>query len=105
MSIEKKTKLNHLMRNWPDGEIKSSVWLNAEGYGPNLIQKYKSNNWIEAIGTGAFKKSGDEVKWAAAVECLQKQLNSEVHIGGKTAEILSSLVDWNQAATAILTPS
>jgi len=85
MSIEKKTKLNHLMRNWPDGEIKSSVWLNAEGYGPNLIQKYKSNNWIEAIGTGAFKKSGDEVKWAAALECLQKQLNSEVHIGGKTA--------------------
>ena len=85
MGIEKQTKLNHLMRNWPDGKIKSSVWLNTEGYGANFIQKYKSNNWIEAIGTGAFKKSGDEVSWAAALECLQKQLNSEVHVGGKTA--------------------
>ena len=76
MGIEKQTKLNHLMRNWPDGKIKSSVWLNAEGYRANFIQKYKSNNWIEAIGTGAFKKSGDEVTWAAALECLQKQLKS-----------------------------
>ena len=85
MGIEKQTKLNQLMRNWPDGKIKSSVWLNAEGYGANFIQKYKSNNWIEAIGTGAFKKSGDEVTWAAGIECLQKQLKSEVYVGGKTA--------------------
>jgi hypothetical protein len=85
MGIEKKAKLNHLMRIWPDGKINSSVWLNAEGYTANFIQKYKSNNWIEAIGVGAFKKSGDKVTWAAAIECLQRQLNSEVHVGGKTA--------------------
>ncbi len=84
MGIEKQTKINQLMRNWPDGEIKSSVWLNAKGYRANLIQKYKGN-WIEAIGTGAFKKSGDHVTWAAALECLQKQLLTEVHVGGKTA--------------------
>lgn len=85
MGIEKQTKLNHLMRNWPDGKIKSSVWLKSEGYGANLIQKYKSNNWIEAIGSGAYKKSGDQVTWASALECIQKQLKSEVHVGGKTA--------------------
>lgn len=85
MGIEKKSKLNQLLRNWPDGKIKSSVWLNAEGYGANLIQKYKTNNWIEAIGAGAFKKAGDEVTWASALECLQKQLKSEVHVGGKSA--------------------
>ncbi len=85
MGIEKKTKLNYLMRNWPDGKIKSSVWLNAKGYRANLIQKYKNNNWIEAIGTGAFKKAGDKVTWVAALECLQKQLKSEVYVGGKTA--------------------
>ncbi len=85
MGIVKKTKLNLLLRNWPDGKIKSSIWLNAEGYGANLIQKYKGNHWIEAIGIGAFKKSGDQVTWLAALECLQKQLKSEVHVGGKTA--------------------
>ena len=85
MGIQKKTKLNQLMRNWPDGKINCSVWLNAEGYGANFIQKYKSNYWIEAIGTGAYKKSGDEVTWAAALECLQKQLKSEVYVGGKSA--------------------
>lgn len=85
MGIEKKIKLNHLMRNWPDGKIKSSTWLSAKGYGANYIQKYKGNNWIEAIGTGAFKKSGDEVTWAVAVECLQNELKYEVHVGGKSA--------------------
>lgn len=85
MGIQKQTKLNHLIRNWPDGQIKSSTWLNAKGYGANLIQKYKANNWIEALGTGAFKKSGDQIAWAAAIECLQKQLRTEVYIGGRTA--------------------
>ncbi len=85
MGIKKQTKLNLLMRNWPDGQIKSSVWLNSKGYGANFIQKYKSNKWIDSIGTGAFKKAGDEVTWDAALDCLQSQLKSEVHVGGKSA--------------------
>lgn len=85
MGVEKKTKLNYLMRNWPDGKIKSSTWLRAEGYGASLIQKYKNNHWIEPLGQGAFKKAGDEVTWASALECLQKELKSEVHVGGKSA--------------------
>lgn len=94
MGIEKQTKLNLLMRNWPDGKIQSSVWLNAEGYGANLIQKYKNNNWIEALGTGAYKKFGDQVTWAAALECLQKQLKTEVHVGGKTAIELTGFAQY-----------
>ncbi len=85
MGIEKQSKLNLLIRNWPDGKINSSSWLTSKGYGANFIQKYKNNNWIEAVGSGAYKKSGDDVAWAAALECIQKQLKSEVHVGGKTA--------------------
>ncbi len=85
MGITKQTKLNYLMRNWPDGKIQSSVWLNTKGYKANLIQKYKRNNWIEAIGSGAYKKFGDEVTWASALECIQNQLKTEVHVGGKSA--------------------
>lgn len=85
MGIEKQSKLNLLIRNWPDGKINSSSWLTSKGYGANFIQKYKNNNWIEAVGYGAYKKSGDEVAWASALECLQTQLKSEVHVGGKTA--------------------
>lgn len=85
MGIKKQSKLNLLLRNWPDGKINSSSWLTSKGYGANFIQKYKNNNWIEAIGTGAYKKSGNNVVWAAAVECLQQQLKSEIHVGGKTA--------------------
>ncbi|MGZ3745197.1 MAG: type IV toxin-antitoxin system AbiEi family antitoxin domain-containing protein [Pseudobdellovibrionaceae bacterium] len=85
MGIEKQSKLNQLMRQWPDGRINSSLWLKSEGYGANFIQKYKNNNWIEVVGTGAYKKSGDEVTWASGLECLQKQLRSEVYVGGKTA--------------------
>ncbi len=85
MGIHKKTKLNQLIQRWPDGKINSSKWLNHEGYGANFIQKYKNNNWIEAIGSGAYKKYGDTVDWASALECVQKQLNIQVHVGGKSA--------------------
>ncbi len=81
MGIEKQSKLNLLIRNWPDGKINSSSWLTSKGYGANFIQKYKNNNWIEAVGSGAYKKSGDDVAWASAVECLQKQLKStRIHL-------------------------
>lgn len=94
MGIQKHTKLNLLLRHWPDGKINSSTWLNSEGYGANFIQKYKNNYWIEAIGAGAFKKAGDKVSWAAAVECLQKQLKSEIYVGGKTALEIAGLAQY-----------
>jgi hypothetical protein len=94
MGIEKQSKLNQLMLNWPDGRVNSSEWLKSEGYGANFIQKYKSNKWIESVGNGAFKKFGDKVTWAAALECLQKQLKKEVYVGAKTALELSGRAQY-----------
>lgn len=85
MGIVKQSKLNFLMRNWPDGQIKSSHWLLANGYSASLLQKYKTNHWIESIGTGAYKKAGDKVTWESALDCLQNQFKSEIYVGGKSA--------------------
>ena len=85
MSIDKKNKLNQLLSRWPDGHIKSSQWLKEQGYGSNLIQKYKKGQWIEPLGKGAYKKFNDSVGWRAGIACAQQQLSLPVHIGGKSA--------------------
>jgi hypothetical protein len=85
MSTSNKSKLNQLLAQWPDGRILTTVWLKKHGYEPELIQKYKNSHWLQPLGVGAFKKFDDVVNWSSAVECVQTQLNLQLHVGGKTA--------------------
>lgn len=85
MGIENKSKLNLLLSQWPDGRILTTTWLKAHGYEPELVQKYKKSQWIEPLGSGAYKKYNDTVNWSSALECIQTQLKLHVHVGGKSA--------------------
>lgn len=85
MSIEIKNKLNHLLSNWPDGQVKTSKWLKEHGYGAEYLQKYKKGQWIEPLGAGGYKKFGDKLDWTSALACLQHDLKLPIHLGGKSA--------------------
>ncbi len=85
MTIVIKNKLNHLLSQWRDHSIYTSAWLKSQGYGSELLQAYKKSKWIESIGTGAYKKTGDQVNWFGALNALQKQLLSSIHVGGRSA--------------------
>ncbi len=85
MSIQKGTKINHLLKIWPVGAVAVSPWLEKQGVDRQLIQRYKTSDWVKSIGSGAFVRSGDKVDWRGGVYALQSQLKRLIHPGGKTA--------------------
>jgi hypothetical protein len=74
------------LQKLPKSVVATSQWLNQEGLDKRSAHKYeKQSNWLESIGTGAYKRYGDAITWQGAVHALQKQLGLDVHVGGKTA--------------------
>lgn len=85
MSTVIQNKLNQMLSNWIDGAVFCTSWLIENGYYDDLIRRYKNSNWIETIGSGAYKKKGDKVEWAGGLQAAQSQLHLKVHVAGKSA--------------------
>ncbi|MEA3428823.1 MAG: type IV toxin-antitoxin system AbiEi family antitoxin [Thermodesulfobacteriota bacterium] len=85
MGTENKTKINRLITQWTLGTPGVTSYLNASGFGRDLLVKYKKSGWLESFGRGAYIRSGDTVDWLGALHSLQRQLALPVHAGGKTA--------------------
>lgn len=85
MSAENGTKINRLLNSQPPGVVFQSNWLAAQGYSHDLQKRYRQSRWLESIGTGAMIRAGDQVGYEGAVYALQKQTDSTVHPGARTA--------------------
>ncbi len=85
VSIVNTYKLQRLLEiHVPNTPLLSS-WMVANGYSYQLQRKYKQSNWLEALGSGAFKRPSEEVNWQGAMYSIQLQAKLPVHIGGLTA--------------------
>ncbi|ELR70193.1 hypothetical protein C900_03878 [Fulvivirga imtechensis AK7] len=73
------------MRSQPYGTIFTSSWLVERGYSLDLQKQYKKSNWLESIGSGAMKRTGDDIPLEGALFALQHQLGMHIHIGAKSA--------------------
>ena len=85
MGTVSKTKINRLINQWITGTPGAVSYLNASGFGRDLLVKYKNSGWLEPFGRGAYIRSGDRVDWPGALYTLQTQLALPVHVGGKSA--------------------
>ncbi|NRA89124.1 MAG: type IV toxin-antitoxin system AbiEi family antitoxin [Rhizobiales bacterium] len=85
MSTNKKSKINTLLSVTPYGTVLLSFWLVGKGYSLDLQKRYKKSNWLESMGTGALKRSGDDVDYHGGIYALQNQAGLTVHAGGRTA--------------------
>jgi hypothetical protein len=85
MNTNTESKINKLLQIMPRGAIVLASWLNKQGYSHNLQQQYIRSNWLEPVGTGAFKRTGDEVDIFAALYTLQSQAGKTIHIGGRSS--------------------
>lgn len=103
MSFENERKINRLITNWPTGAIYVTSWLKNAGISNQLLNRYKKSNWLSSVGSGAFKRFGDQVTYQGAVFALQNQLNSSIHIGGKTALTLQGKAHYLQLGKATAT--
>jgi hypothetical protein len=85
MSIQNKDKLQNLLQTWPQGVVATTQWIMSKGISRSLIEKYKANGWISSLDVGAYYKPQDKIEWFGALHALQFQLNTSIHIGGKSA--------------------
>jgi hypothetical protein len=83
--MENGTKINHLLSLVPPNVVMQSAWLSEKGYSLSLQQRYRSNHWLDSIGSGAMIRMGDEVSYEGGVYALQKQSGLSIHPGGRTA--------------------
>jgi len=49
------------------------------------VQKYQRSGWLERIGHGAWKRSGDRIDWQGGVFALQQEEPLRIWPGGATA--------------------
>jgi hypothetical protein len=79
------SKINKLLQNVSSGIVLLSSWLVKQGYSRDLQHRYIRSGWLESIGTGALKRSGDKVDLSGAIYSLQTQAGKNIHIGGRSA--------------------
>ena len=79
------TKINQLIKLWQPGLVFTSAFLKKQGIYYDQQSAYKKSGWLDSIGSGAFKREGDEIKWPGGLYALQNQLNLKIHLGGKSA--------------------
>ena len=85
MAGETRSKLNRLLRTWPQGTVAASCWLEAQGVYQQLVHEYEKSGWVQRIGQGAYVRAGDTVEWSGGLHTLQEQIKLPVHAGAKTA--------------------
>jgi Protein of unknwon function (DUF2893). len=59
--------------------------LEASGISRNLQKYYIKSGWLESIGRSAYKKPGDKIEWQSALNAIQKQTDTKVHVGALSA--------------------
>ena len=85
MGVSNESKLKNLVRVLPQHGVVTRSALAALGITPQHTQKYVTGGWLEAIGSGAFKRPGDTPTWQAALHALQTQDGLALYVGGPTA--------------------
>jgi len=94
MGRENGSKLNQLLANWPAHAIFTCSWLFGEGFGYDLLAKYRNSGWLKPIGHGAVARAGDHVDWTGGLYALQIQLKLPIYVGGKSALLLKGLAHF-----------
>lgn len=91
MTVQKQTKINQLLKQWPEGTAATSRWLESQGVYRQLAEQYVRSGWLERIDRGVYVRAGSTVDWLGAVYALQRQLGLNMHVAGETALSLRGL--------------
>ncbi len=94
MSELNETKINQLLQSLPVGTAYLTSYLKTKNISQTLLNYYVKSGWLAKIGTGAFKRKGENVNWFGGLYAVQTQAKKPVHIGGMTALRLHGFVHY-----------
>ena len=104
MSTLNGTKINKLLSMQPPGTVMLSSWLVGQGYSHDLQQRYKKGGWLESVGSGAYIRKNEPVKYHGALYALQDQAGLTIHPGGRTALSLlgkAQYIEFNESKSVL----
>lgn len=79
------SKIKTLLASHKLGTVSLAKWLESLGISADLQKRYRKSGWLESIGTGAFKRPGENISWLGGLYALQQQAKLPVHVGATTA--------------------
>jgi hypothetical protein len=85
MTVQKEGKLNQLEKTLPQGLLVDAGWMERHGYSTSLRSQYVSAGWLVQPVRGTFKRPLGQLSWQKVVVSLQRLLDSNLVVGGRTA--------------------
>jgi len=85
MTTHNDSKLKKLFALLQSNNVITASLLDENGISRHLRRYYQKNDWIELLGSGAYKKPGDAIEWPSGINALQYQLSIKAHAGGLSA--------------------
>ncbi|MCK5749470.1 MAG: AbiEi antitoxin N-terminal domain-containing protein, partial [Oricola sp.] len=90
MAQQRQERLKPLLDDLPPGYVADAAWLTARGIDRKSILQYEQRGWLEKLARGVYRRpdthrdvsAGD---WRRLVISLQRIMEYEVHVGGRTA--------------------
>src|SRR6218665_2095789 len=91
MGTEIESKIKRFLSQHQPGTVSLAKWLESIGISHDLQKRYRKSGWIESIGSGAFKRSGDSINWQGGIYAIQQQAKLPIHVGATTALSMQGL--------------
>ena len=85
MTTNTDNKLKSLLDVHVPETVLLASWLEKMGISHDLQKYYRRSGWLESLGTGAYKRPKESVRWQGGLFSLQTQAKLPVHVGGLTA--------------------
>lgn len=94
MNTQNESKLKKMLNQHRQGTVALPKWLEGLGISRNLQKVYRKNGWLETMGSGAFKRSGEPVTWQGGLYAIQQQAKLPIHAGALTALSMQGLAHY-----------
>ena len=85
MGLQKKDKLNLLLRIFPEGIAAPSSWLVTQGFSRQLVRRYMLSDRLIPLGHGVYARPSSPVHWDGVILGLQRLAGVPFHVGGISA--------------------
>ncbi len=90
MTQQRQERLKPMLDALPPGYVADAAWLTARGIDRKSILQYEQRGWLEKLVRGVYRRpdthrdnSGRD--WRRLVLSLQRVMDYDVHVGGRTA--------------------
>lgn len=78
----------------PEGALVTRSWLQQNDLTGHAIDNLLKSRLLETVKNGVYKREGAEVEWGDIVYFLQKQLDTDLTIGGLSALEFQKLIHY-----------